>query len=151
MTEGLMLAQTVVFTITLIVLIIQTRHLQKTMYAANYGKMIEMLKDLRLLRINDPSLAKVYSKEVEGLSNEDIRYHFFNLIVLSILEMLFVDWKQGLISRETWEYWLDSIRRISAEKSFREMVLRESYKIVNPEFCRIVEGIVKDAQRTAEP
>jgi len=150
MIEALMLIQTIVFSLTLIILIIQTRHLQRTIYSSNYGRMIEMLKELRVLRINDPSLAKVYAREVEGLTDEQIRFHFFNLIVLSILEMLYIDWSQGLISKETWEYWLDAIRKISHEKSFRDMVLRKSYKIVNPDFSKIVESIVCEEDSKAK-
>jgi hypothetical protein len=146
MIEALMFIQTIVFGLTLIILIIQTRHLQRTIYSSNYGRMIEMLKELRVLRINNPSLAKVYASEVEGLTDEQIRFHFFNLIVLSILEMLYIDWSQGLISKETWEYWLDAIRKISHEQSFRDMVLRKSYKIVNPEFSKIVESIVCEVE-----
>jgi hypothetical protein len=147
MIELLTLIQTVVLTITLIILIIENRTLRKTIYASNYGKMIDMLKELRLLRINDPELAKVYETEVKNLSPTETRYHFFNLIVLSILEMLFVDMKLGLITKDTWQFWLKRIQDIANEKSFRQMVLRQSYKIVNPEFCKIVEEIVKDVEQ----
>jgi len=109
--------------------------------------MIDMLKELRLLRINDPELAKVYETEIKSLSPIETKYHFFNLIVLSILEMLYVDMKLGLITKDTWQFWLAKIRDIATEKSFRQMVLRQSYKIVNPEFCRIVEKIVKDVEQ----
>ena len=148
MTEVLMLTQTVVFVVTLLVLVLQTRNLQKTVYASNYGRMIEMLKDLRFMRIQDPTLARVYQGEVEGLSDEEIRHHFFNLTVLSIFEMLFVDRKQGLITEDTWQFWLDAIRRLGGEQSFRSMVLRDSHKIVNPEFAKIVEGIIQDVVRS---
>ena len=150
MIETMMVIQTVVFTVTLLVLIAQTRQLRKAIHGSNHARMIEMLKDLRVLRINDPALAKVYSKDVEGLSDEETRYHFFNLTVLSIMEMIYVDWKQGLITKKVWDYWLNAIRKIAREESFRKMVKRDSCKIVNPEFFNIVEDIVRHEEDEAE-
>lgn len=144
MNEILMIVQTIVFTVTLVVLIIQTKHLQKTIFSSNYNKMVDMLKDLRLLRINNPVLAKVYENETKDLSDKDIQYHFFNLIVLSILETIYIDWKQGLINQKTWDFWLEAIKNISSEKSFRDMISRTSYKIVNPDFLEIVEKIINE-------
>jgi tRNA nucleotidyltransferase/poly(A) polymerase len=132
MIEICVIIQTLVFTITLFVLINENKQLRKTISASNYGKMIDMLKELRILRIKDPELAQVYQNEIKGLSPTDIKYHFFNLIVSSILEMLYFDMKHDLISKETWQFWLQKIKDISHEESFRNMVKRESYQIVNP-------------------
>lgn len=134
-----MAIQTVVFLITLLVLIRQNGHLQRTIYASTYSRMIEMLKDLRAMRIEDPTLAQVYKGDTNGKTEQEIRHHFFNLIVLSIAELLFVNRKLKLAPDRDWDNWIEAIRHLAQEPSFRAMVLGPSRKIVHPEF----EGMVK--------
>ena len=145
-TDVILIVQTVVLTATLAVLVWQTIKLRNSINASNYSSMITMLKDLRLLRIEKPELARVYKGDVDELSDKDIQHHFFNLIVLSIFETIYFNFQSGVIDCKTWDYWVNSIKRIAQESSFRQMVKRKSYKIVNPDFVRIVELIVKQVE-----
>jgi len=139
----LMFLQTIIYGATLWVLIIQNRKLTKSININNYQTAVQFLKDLRQLRILDPSLAKVYKKEIKGLSEDEIRFHFFNLIVLSTLELLYAQNKAGFLDDDTWNFWLNAIKRIAQEKSFQDMLVRSSYKIVNPEFEKIIRSEIQ--------
>ena len=141
--------QTLAVLVTLIILIKQYKKFTQQTKVSNYTKQIELLKELRLLRINSPELSKSYSTELTDTSEDYTKQHFFNLIVLSVFEITFINYQEETIDKNTWTFWLKSLEVICKEESFRNMMNKEQHKIANPEFLKIVEKII-DKQKKAE-
>jgi hypothetical protein len=75
---------------------IQFRAARRTQHVANFAKMVELQFQLRKMRVDDPSLARVYKHDVEGLHNDDeIRFYFMNLMQLSVFEIVWFSHKHG--------------------------------------------------------
>jgi hypothetical protein len=138
------LIQTLVVVITLFILINEYRKLRKETKVSNYTKQVELLKELRLFRINNPSLSNAYTTELTDTSKENTQYHFFNLIVLSTFELTYINYKENIIDKKTWGFWFDSLKVICKEKTFREMMNIEHHKIANPDFLKLVEKIIEE-------
>lgn len=138
--------QTLIMVATVWVMIYQLGRLRKTFLSSNYGQFIALLKDLRMERVRHPDLARVYSEETEGMDDAEIRNHFFNLIVLSIFEKVYYDKNLGLVDNDTWKFWLESMKNLCNERSFKNMILRQSYKIANPELVKILREYVLEAE-----
>lgn len=138
------LIQTLAVVITLVILINEYRKLRRETKVSNYTKQVELLKELRLFRINNPNLSNAYTTELTDTSIEKTQYHFFNLIVLSTFELAYINYKENIIDKKTWDFWYDSLKVICKEKTFRDMMKIEQHKIVNPDFLKLVEKIIEE-------
>lgn len=144
------LVQTLVVVVTLFILINEYRKLRKERKVSNYTKQVELLKELRLLRIQNPELSQLYETELLDVSEDYTKHHFFNLIVLSVFELTFINFQEGIIDKKTWGFWTEALEVICKEKSFREMMNQEQHKIVNPDFLILVQNIIKHQIKTED-
>jgi hypothetical protein len=140
--------QTIAVLVTLIILIKQYKKFTQQTKVSNYTKQIELLKELRLLRISSPELSKSYTTELNDTTENYTKEHFFNLIVLSVFEITFINYKEETIDKNTWDFWFKSLEVICKEESFRNMMNKEQHKIANPEFLNIVEKIIEKQKLT---
>ena len=136
------LIQTLVVVVTLFILIHEYRKLRKERKVSNYTKQVELLKELRLLRIQNPELSKLYETELINTSEDYTKQHFFNLIVLSVFELTFINFREGIIDKKTWGFWTEALEVICKENSFRKMMNQEQHKIVNPDFLSLVNKLI---------
>lgn len=123
---------------------LQFRHWRRVAHVANYTKMVELQMHLRELRVHDPRLAEVYSHDVEGQRDDKaIREYFFNLMQLSVFEIVWFSYREGLLPKDYFGSWERRMYEIAAEKSFREMFANRSMKILHDDFQAYVAEIVR--------
>jgi hypothetical protein len=97
--------------------------------------MVELQMHLREMRVNDPKLAYVYAHDVEGrLDEREIREYFFNLMQLSVFEIVWFGHTQGQIPDDYFRSWEARMREIAAEPSFRVMMTVPAMKIMHDDF-----------------
>lgn len=127
---------------------IQFRNYRKAQHFANFSKLVELQMHLREMRVTDPSLAEVYRHDVADMrSQRDIREHFFNLMQLSVFEIVWFGWTSGQIPESYFRSWESRMREIAAERSFRAMMTSTRMKILHDPF----HGYMKEMLRTTPP
>lgn len=123
---------------------------RKTQYVANFAKLVELQMHLREMRVHDPGLARVYRHDVQGLNtDEDIRLYFFNLMQLSVYEIVWFSFRHGQIPADYYRSWSDRMRSIVAEDSFQRMMSSPAMKILHDDFQRLIVGMMGDDRGAA--
>lgn len=134
----------------LIVAAIQFRHWRKVAHVGNFTKLVELQMHLRQMRVEDPSLAKVYKHDVEGMtSDQEIREYFMNLMQVSIFEIVWFSHINHLIPDDYFESWVKRMRDIAAEESFQKMVGSPSMKILHDDFQKYIEDMAAGVRSKA--
>ena len=114
---------------------IQFRKTRAAQYFANFSKLVELQMHLREMRVHDPSLAAVYRSDVEGIRDDrEVREHFFNLMQISVFEIVWFGYRQGQVPEDYYRSWDARMRQIVAEPSFRRMMNSPSMKILHDDF-----------------
>ena len=122
----------------------QFRNYRRAQHFANFSKLVELQMHLREMRVSDPSLAEVYRHDVAFASNSrEVREYFFNLMQLSVFEMVWFGHRHGQVPDDYFESWDKRMREIAAEKSFRMMMNTPSMKIMHDEFQVYMSEMVK--------
>jgi hypothetical protein len=127
---------------------IQFRKSRQAAHFANFSKLVEMQMHLREMRVSDPSLAEVYRHDVEhARSSPDaqraVREYFFNLMQLSVFEIVWFGYQSGQVPHDYFKSWEDRMREIAAERSFRVMWNTPSMKIMHDEFQVYMSELVR--------
>ena len=118
---------------------VQFLYARKAQHVANFAKLVELQMQLRRMRVEDPSLASVYKHDVQGLhSDREIREYFMNLMQLSIFEIVWFSHRLGQLPEDYYQSWVDRMKAIEQEESFRKMIDNKSMKILHDEFQKYV-------------
>jgi hypothetical protein len=132
---------------------IQFRAYRKAQHVANFAKLVEMQAHLREMRVNDPKLAAVYRHDVEHTHSErEVREYFFNLMQLSVFEIVWFARRHGQVPEDYFRSWEGRMRDIVSEESFRAMMASPSMKFMHDEFQTYISGMmatVASSQRQA--
>jgi len=116
---------------------------RRALHVANFSKLVELQMHLREMRVHDPSLAKVYRHDVEMLSTDDeIREYFFNLMQLSVFEIVWFSHRNGQLPDDYFESWVKRMRDIESEESFRKMMANPAMKILHDDFQQYVADMM---------
>jgi hypothetical protein len=123
---------------------IQFRQYRRAVHVANFSKLVELQMHLREMRVHNPSLAAVYQHDVLHLStDEEIREYFFNLMQLSVFEIVWFSHRNGQLPDDYFESWATRMRDIATEDSFRKMMSNPSMKILHDDFQKYVFDMMK--------
>ena len=118
---------------------VQFLYARKAQHVANFAKLVELQMQLRRMRVEDPSLASVYKHDVQGLhSDREIREYFMNLMQLSVFEIVWFSHRLGQLPDDYYQSWVDRMKAIEQEESFRKMINNKSMKILHDEFQKYV-------------
>lgn len=118
---------------------------RQAQHFANFAKLVEMQMHLREMRVSDPSLAEVYRHDVEfAHSDREVREYFFNLMQLSVFEIVWYGHTHGQIATDYFMSWDRRMRDIVAEPSFRHMMGTPSMKILHDDFQAYVLKMVAE-------
>lgn len=129
---------------------IQFRQARQATHVANFTRLVELQMGLRKMRVDDPSLAHVYRHDVAGLVTErDIREHFFNLMQLSVFEIVWFSYEHGQLPRDYFESWATRMREIAAEPSFRRMMGGAAMKILHDDFQKYMLDMLRSVPEHA--
>ncbi len=135
----------------------QFRKQREVQHFANFVKLVEMQMHLREMRVNDPSLADVLPGDVsfaDDLPPEErqkaIRAYFFNLMQLSVFEIVWFGWKRGQIETDYFRSWEFRMRDIVAERSFRAMWIAPNMMFMHDEFYDYMKRMVKKLPEPAD-
>lgn len=124
---------------------IQFRRYRQTQHFANFTKLVEMQMHLREMRVTDPTLASVYRHDVASARDEkDVREYFFNLMQLSVFEVVWFGYQQGQVPKDYYLGWERRVREIVVEPSFQRMMATPSMKIMHDEFQRYMVGMMEE-------
>ena len=130
----------------------QFRQYRRAQHFANFTKLVEAQMHLREMRVTDPKLADVYRDDVAiadaahaGGADRDkaIREYFFNLMQLSVFEIVWYGHHHGQIPADYFKSWESRMRQIVVERSFREMWASPSMKIMHDQFQRYMMELVR--------
>lgn len=114
-------------------------------HVANFTKLIELQMTLRRMRVDDPTLAYVYRHDVENQeSDRAIREYFFNLMQLSIFEIVWFSYTHQQLPRDYFLSWDRRMREIASEPSFRLMWANRGMKIMHDEFQVYMDELVAE-------
>lgn len=123
---------------------LQFRHWRRVAHVANFTKLVELQMHLREMRVHEPGLANVYKHDVEGReSDEQIKEYFFNLMQLSVFEIVWFSYRQELIPEDYFRSWERRMSQIAQEVSFLEMFKSRSTKILHDDFERYMDDLVR--------
>lgn len=130
---------------------IQFRKSRQAAYFANFSKLVEMQMHLREMRVGDPTLAEVYRHDVEHAKASPepervVREYFFNLMQLSVFEIVWFGYKSGQVPEDYFRSWESRMRDIASEKSFRTMWQTSSMKIMHDEFQEYMSKLVNSVR-----
>ncbi|HYF14608.1 MAG TPA: hypothetical protein VD971_05980 [Phycisphaerales bacterium] len=131
---------------------LQFRRYLRASDVANFTKMVELQMHLREMRVREPSLAYVYEDDVRGMRDDrDIKEYFFNLMQLSVYEIVWYSYRNGQLPRDYFESWSRRMRVIAAEPSFRRMMESPSMKIMHDGFQVYIRNLMHEAELHARP
>jgi hypothetical protein len=123
---------------------VQFRHARKAQHVANFAKMVEMQNHLREMRVNDPALARVYDHDVLGMTtDQEIREYFLNLMQLAVFEIVWYARRHGQLADDYYQSWVNRMRAIESEKSFRKMFDSPSMKIFHDDFQAFIAEMMR--------
>lgn len=126
---------------------VQFRAARRAQHFANFAKLVDMQMHLREMRVTDPALAAVYRHDVEHAVGPDrdraIREYFFNLMQLSIFEIVWYGRRAGQVPEDYFRSWESRMRDIAAEPSFRIMWNSPGMKIMHDEFQQYMAALVR--------
>ena len=123
---------------------LQMLYTRKAQHVANFTKLVELQMQLRRMRVDDPSLAAIYKHDVEDLKTErDVREHFMNLMQLSIFEIVWFSHRHGQLPDDYYQSWVNRMKIIEKEESFRKMFTNRSMKILHDDFQRYITEMMK--------
>ena len=126
---------------------LQFRHWRSVAHVGNFTKMVELQMHLREMRVNDPKLAYVYAHDVEGrLDEREIREYFFNLMQLSVFEIVWFSHREGQLPKDYFLSWEGRMKEIATEQSFQSMFDSHSLKILHDDFEKYIERMVKEVK-----
>jgi hypothetical protein len=126
----------------LILAAVQFKHWRKVAHVGNFTKLVEMQMELRRMRVDDPSLAKVYKHDVEGLtSDQEIREYFMNLMQVSVFEIVWFSHINDMIPDDYFESWVKRVEDIATEESFQRMIDNKAMKILHDDFQEYLEKL----------
>lgn len=124
---------------------IQLRKWQRSMYVANFSKMVELQNQLRRMRIDSPELASVYKHDVDGLTSpRAVQDYFLNLMQLALFEIAWFSHRQGQLPDDYYTSWVGKMRSIFGEESFQRMIDKPGTKILHDEFVAYVRGLMAE-------
>jgi hypothetical protein len=129
---------------------LQFRKAREVQHFGNFAKLVEMQMHLREMRVGDPSLAKVYRGDVAFTDNlptpqereRAVREYFFNLMQLSVFEIVWFGFRRGQIPADYFRSWEKRMHEIVAERSFMDMWTSPSMKFMHDEFHDYMAGMV---------
>ncbi|MFT3685654.1 MAG: hypothetical protein QM783_12130 [Phycisphaerales bacterium] len=128
----------------------QFRNYKKAQHVANFTRLVELQMHLREMRVDDPTLARVYRHDVEHATNPaEIREYFFNLMQLSVFEIVWFAHQQGQLPDDYYKSWDSRMRDIAAEPSFRAMFATPSMKLMHDSFQVYMKRMVDETQPRA--
>lgn len=120
---------------------------RKAQHVANFAKLVELQMQLRRMRVEDPSLAAVYMDDVQGMtSDREIREYFFNLMQLSVFEIVWFSHRHGQLPNDYYQSWVERMKSIEREESFIKMINNPSMKILHDEFQKYVIDMTRDVK-----
>ncbi len=130
---------------------LQFRKQREAQHFANFTKLVEMQMHLREMRVSDPTLANVYTGDVSFAADlpteierqRAIREYFFNLMQLSVFEIVWFGHQRGQIPDDYFRSWEIRMRDIVAERSFMAMWSSPSMKFMHDEFKRYMSDIIE--------
>lgn len=123
----------------------QFRSYRKAQHVANFAKLVELQMHLREMRVHDPRLAEVYRHDVRHAQSErEVREYFFNLMQLSVFEIVWFAHQHRQVPEDYFRSWADRMRDIAAEPSFRLMMANPSMKIMHDEFQEYMQQMVRE-------
>jgi hypothetical protein len=125
----------------------QLRQNRRAAHVSNFTKLVEMQLQLRRMRVDNPALAKVYRHDVMALQSDDeIREYFFNLMQLSVFEIVWFSYRQGQIPYDYFLSWDRRMREIAREDSFRKMMHSGQMKILHDDFQAYVVKMLGEVE-----
>ena len=128
--------------------VVSLREARKTQYVANFIRLIELQMRLRQMRVEDPSLARVYAHDAEQLPTEqEVREYFLNLMQLSVFEGVWFAHQHGQVPDGYYQSWVENMRAIEGEASFKKVLETRSMKLFHEEFLRVLAKREPDSSR----
>jgi hypothetical protein len=125
----------------------QFRNYKKAQHVANFTRLVELQMHLREMRVDDPTLARVYKHDVEHAAGPtEVREYFFNLMQLSVFEIVWFAYQQGQLPDDYYRSWNTRMRDIAAEPSFRVMLASPSMKLMHDQFQIYMKQMVADTK-----
>ena len=125
----------------------QVRASRRAQHFANFSKLVELQMHLREMRVDDPKLAEVYRHDVAHAESErEVREYFFNLMQLSVFEIVWFGHRHGQIPDDYFRSWDTRMRQIAAEPSFQKMMNTPSMKILHDDFQSYIVGVLRSVQ-----
>ncbi|HLO40947.1 MAG TPA: hypothetical protein VK176_07990 [Phycisphaerales bacterium] len=114
---------------------LQFRHWRRAAYVANFTKLVELQMQLRKMRVDDPSLAKIFKHDVVDLqTDQEIREHFMNLMQLSVFEIVWFSHRMKQLPDDYYQSWVDRMKILEQEESFQKMIDDRKMKILHDDF-----------------
>jgi hypothetical protein len=135
----------IIFLAGLIYTALQFRAHRRAQHVANFTKLVELQMHLREMRVTDPAIARVYRHDVQGLDDDPaIRAYFFNLMQLSVFEIVWFAFKHRQVPDDYFRSWDARMREIAAEPSFRATMGSPAMKIMHDEFQVYIQRMVAE-------
>jgi len=114
---------------------LEFRKARAARHVTNFTNLVQLQMQLRRMRVDDPSLAHVYKHDVQNLADDrEIREYFFNLMQLSVFEIVWFSYRAKQLPRDYFDSWDTRMREIAREESFQKMIQGPNMKILHDEF-----------------
>jgi hypothetical protein len=122
---------------------LQLRHWRRAYQVMNFTKLVELQMMLRKMRVEDPSLARVFKDDMQGLTTDDeVRQYFFNLMQMSIFEIAWYSRCMGQLGEDYFQSWAHRIQLLRDEESFRRMMDHPGMKFMHDDFQRYMRDVI---------
>jgi len=156
--DFILLAQTVVLTITLIVLIWQTRISVKSIKAEQYQNAVRMLFDWSVDILNDEKLVKDYETETyfkDVFEEHGVNKYFHTLKLFHTLEFFYLLYEAKMIDENKWGGCKNNFRATLASKKVRDIwrglnkngAWNKDISIFHPAFRLMVDNIIQEIEQ----
>lgn len=129
---------------------LQFRHWRRVAHVGNFTKLVELQMHLREMRVTDPKLAHVYKHDIdENATDQDIQFYFFNLMQLSIFEIVWFSFKHEQIPEQYFRSWERRMKQVAVEETFRKMFGSPRMKFLHDDFQTYMISLLADQKTKA--
>jgi hypothetical protein len=106
---------------------------------------------LRKMRVENPSLARVYLHDSQELqTDQEIREYFLNLMQLSVFEVVWFAHELDQVPDGYYRSWVENMKAIQRETSYKKVISSPAMKLFHDEFMRVLSEHKLDSRHKSQ-
>jgi hypothetical protein len=128
---------------------LQFRGWQVAQHVANFTTLVELQLQLRKMVVEDPTLVSLAALMSPGMTPNEIRGDYYNLMQVSLFEIAWFSHQHGQLPHDYFASWVENMATVAQRPAFRTMWQSDRTKIMHDGFRQYMNTLLTDASISA--